>query len=89
MLACGMVAFCAAASDVLVQAMMQASVSDHLRGRAMGAWVLALGAGPIGHLELGALIVWVGAPFGLVLNGAVLVVTGLWVAAASPRIKRL
>ena len=89
MLACGLVASFAASGDVLSQAMMQASVPDHLRGRAMGAWVLALGAGPIGHVELGVLIVAVGAPAGLVLNGVVLVATGVWVMAALPRIRRL
>ena len=89
MLACALVALFAASGDVLSQAMMQASVPDHLRGRAMGAWVLALGAGPIGHVELGMLTVAVGAPAGLVLNGVVLIATGLWVMAALPRIRRL
>ena len=89
MLACGLVAFFAASGDVLTQAMMQASVADHLRGRAMGAWVLALGAGPVGHIELGALIVVVGAPLGLALNGAILIATGVWVMTAIPRIRRL
>ncbi len=79
----------AAGGDVLSQAMMQASVPDHLRGRAMGAWVLALGAGPVGHVELGMLIVVVGAPAGLLLNGAVMIATGVWVMAALPRIRQL
>jgi MFS family permease len=89
MLACALVASFAAGGDVLSQAMMQASVPDHLRGRAMGAWVLALGAGPLGHVELGMLIVVVGAPAGLVLNGAVLIATGVWVMAGLPRIRKL
>ena len=40
--------------------MLQLSVSNELRGRAMGIWVLALGFGPIGHLELGSVAEAVG-----------------------------
>ena len=55
--------------------MMQLCVSDHLRGRAMGAWVLALGAGPVGHLELGVIVAWSGAAAGLALNGVALIIS--------------
>jgi MFS family permease len=89
MAATAVVAFCAASSDVLVQVMMQLCVSDHLRGRAMGAWVLALGAGPIGHLELGVLVGWFGAAAGLAINGGILVGCGLLLMATMPQIRRL
>ncbi|MEM7403744.1 MAG: MFS transporter [Pseudomonadota bacterium] len=87
MLATAFVAFSAASSDVLVQSMMQLCVSEHLRGRAMGAWVLALGAGPVGHVELGAVVGAVGASAGLLLNGLVLVTAGALVAALVPRVR--
>ena len=47
------IAFCAVASDVLTQSMMQLAVPSELRGRAMGAWQVAVGFSPIGHLEMG------------------------------------
>ena len=45
----------AAANDILSQSMMQRCVPDRLRGRAMGLWVVAVGTGPLGHLEIGLL----------------------------------
>lgn len=89
MVATALVAFSAASSDVLVQSMMQLCVSDHLRGRAMGAWVLALGAGPVGHVELGAVVGAIGASAGLLLNGFVLVAAGGAVALLVPRVRKL
>lgn len=89
MVACACIAFCAAANDVLVQSMMQLCVSDHLRGRAMGAWVLALGAGPVGHLELGVIVAWSGAAAGLALNGVALMACGAAVLVFLPRIRKL
>ena len=89
LLAVGMVAFIAAASDVLTQSMMQLSVANELRGRAMGVWVLAVGFGPVGHLELGFLSVWLGLATGLAVNGAVLVVIAVIVALAMPKLRQL
>ena len=43
------IAFCAVASDVLTQSMMQLAVPGALRGRAMGAWQVAVGFSPIGR----------------------------------------
>ena len=42
--------------DVMSQTLIQSSVPKHMRGRAMGAWVLAIGTLPIGQLEMGLLI---------------------------------
>jgi MFS family permease len=89
MFATALIAFCAASTDVLVQTMMQLCVSDRLRGRAMGAWVLALGAGPIGHLELGLIIGWAGAATGLALNGGIMIVCGVVIIATMPRLRNL
>ncbi|MBT6276041.1 MAG: MFS transporter, partial [Chromatiales bacterium] len=76
MLVAALIAMAAASCDVLVQSMLQLSVADHLRGRAMGAWVLALGAGPIGHLQVGFLGGVIGASATLAVNGGVMIALG-------------
>ena len=69
--------------------MMQLSVSNELRGRAMGIWVLALGFGPLGHLELGIVSDTFGLQGGLLLNGLVLIWIAVLVALYVPRLRRL
>ena len=78
----------ASCCDILVQTMLQLCVSDHLRGRAMGAWTLSLGAGPIGHVETGALAGLLGAGLTLTVNAGALVAVAL-VALAMPALRRL
>ena len=78
-----------ASSDVLTQSMVQLSVENHLRGRAMGAWTLAIGSAPLGHLEMGALIVALGVEGALAANGAALVVVGVITALVVPRLRQL
>lgn len=87
--AVGIVAVMAAASDVLTQSMMQLSVANTLRGRAMGAWVLAVGFAPVGHLEMGGLTVSLGLSNALLVNGGVLIVIGTVVALMAPRLRAL
>lgn len=87
--AVGLVALLATASDVLTQSMMQLSVANELRGRAMGVWVLAVGVAPIGHLQMGALSVAIGLSNALAVNGAILVAVGVLVAVAAPRLRQL
>ena len=79
----------AVASDILTQSMMQLSVANRLRGRAMGVWVLAIGVAPAGHIEMGALAVSIGVSGALFANGAVLVAIGVFIALAVPRLRRL
>ena len=50
----------AALSDVLSQGLVQLSVPNEMRGRAMGSWMLAIGTAPVGHLQMGALASGVG-----------------------------
>ena len=83
------IAFCAVASDVLTQSMMQLAVSGPLRGRAMGAWQVAVGFSPIGHLEMGLVAGAVGTAAALVLNGAALVLVALGAGAASRRLREM
>ena len=75
--ALGVIAALAVATDVLSQSMIQYSVPDHMRGRAMGAWVFAIGAAPLGHLELGFLIDALGMSNALLVNGTLLACLGL------------
>jgi len=89
LIAVAMIAVFASASDILVQSMMQLSVPPALRGRAMGAWVVALGMGPLGHLELGLLISFFGTALALYLNGFVLLAVGLAGFLLVPSIRRI
>lgn len=63
-------------SDVLSQSIMQLVVGNRLRGRAMGAWVVAIGTAPVGNLQIGAVAAVIGVSSALALNGAGLVVLG-------------
>ncbi|MFT5391145.1 MAG: MFS family permease [Gammaproteobacteria bacterium] len=71
------IAALAVATDVLSQSMMQLSVADAMRGRAMGVWVFAIGAAPLGHLELGFLVDQLGVADALLVNGCMLVTLAL------------
>ena len=43
----------ASIADVLHQSLLQLSVSNEQRGRAMGSWIVGIGSAPAGHLEVG------------------------------------
>lgn len=83
------VAAMATSSDVLTQSMMQLSVPDRLRGRAMGCWVFAIGWAPFGHLEMGSLAAWLGVSGALSVNGCALIAVGILVAVSVPRLRKL
>ncbi len=83
------VAGLATATDVFSQSMMQLSVPNHLRGRAMGFWVFAIGTAPLGHLEMGALAALLGAGGALLVNGATLICVGILATVAVPRLRKL
>ncbi len=83
------VAACAAAGDVLAQSILQLCVPDRLRGRAMGIWVLAVGTGPVGHLQMGALAGAAGLGFALSLNGLILMTVGGGCLLFAARLRRL
>ena len=89
MVALVFVAALAATSDILTQSLVQLSVPDRLRGRAMGAWVLAVGASPLGHLQMGALAVVLGVGGALAVNGAALIAIGVLTTFVAPRLRRL
>jgi MFS family permease len=66
-----------ATSDVLGQSLMQHAVPAALRGRASGAWVVAIGVGPVGQFQIGALVSWLGVAAALGLSGGALVVVAV------------
>src|SRR5262249_31744862 len=57
--------------------------------RAGGAWVVAIGLGPLGHLQIGALASLFGVGVALGTSGAALVTLALAGALLFPRVRRL
>jgi len=78
-----------ALADLLAQGLMQLNVPAHLRGRAGGAWVVAIGLAPIGQLQIGALASLFGVSVALGASGAGLIVLVGAAALLVPRIRRL
>ena len=80
---------CAMSVDTLYKTLMQSSVPDEQRGRAMGAWVLSIGFAPVGDLGVGGLAGLLGAQGALLINGAVLTLFSLATFVGLPKIRRL
>jgi hypothetical protein len=78
-----------ALADLLAQSLLQLSVPPHLRGRAGGAWVLAIGLAPLGQLQIGALASLFGVSAALGASGLALVALAVVAAALFPRVRRL
>jgi hypothetical protein len=78
-----------ALADLLAQSLLQLSAPAHLRGRAGGAWVVAIGLAPLGQLQIGALasLFGVGVAFGT--SGLALVALAGATALLFPRVRRL
>ena len=76
-------------SNTIYQILMQDSVPNEQRGRAAGAWVLAIGISPAGHLAAGGIAGALGAPTALLVYGAALVLVTAGTALALPGIRRL
>ncbi len=62
---------------------------DHLRGRAGGAWVVAIGLAPLGQLQIGALASLVGVSIAFGASGLALVLLAGSTALLVPRVRRL
>ena len=77
-----------ATCDVLGQTLMQQAVPPHLRGRASGAWVVAIGVGPVGQFQIGALVSWLGVAAALAMSGAALVAVAVGVRLMMVRARR-
>jgi len=83
------VAATASLTDVLSQAMMQRAVADHLRGRAMGAWMISVGMSPLGALEIGAVAAHYGEHVALACNGVAVIVCAGLIGLVVTRMNRL
>jgi hypothetical protein len=78
-----------AIADLLAQSLLQRSVPAHLRGRAGGAWVVAIGLAPLGQLQIGGLASLFGVSAALGASGLALVGLVVATAFAYPRLRRL
>src|SRR5262245_6286684 len=78
-----------ALADLLAQSLLQLAVPAHLRGRAGGAWVVAIGLAPLGQLQIGALASPFGVSVALAGSGRALVGSAVRTALLFPRIRRL
>jgi MFS transporter len=78
-----------AIADLLAQSLLQRSVPAHLRGRAGGAWVVAIGLAPLGQLQIGGLASLIGVSAALGASGLALVGLVAATAFAYPRLRRL
>ncbi|HMH52854.1 MAG TPA: MFS transporter [Candidatus Acidoferrum sp.] len=78
-----------ALADLLSQSLLQLSVPPHLRGRAGGAWVLAIGLAPVGQLQIGALASLFGVSAALAASGLALVALAVGATVLFPRVRRM
>jgi len=78
-----------ALADLLAQSLLQLSAPEHLRGRAGGAWVVAIGLAPLGQLQIGALATWFGVSVAFGASGLALVGLAAVTALLFPRLRRL
>jgi hypothetical protein len=78
-----------ALSDILSQSLVQTAVPNELRGRAMGSWVLAVGMGPLGHLQIGALATALTVTFALATHGLGLLALAAGSAFFFPKLRKL
>jgi MFS family permease len=78
-----------ATTDVLAQTLIQLAVPSGQRGRAGGAWVVAIGMAPLGQFQVGALASALGVGAALGVNGLALIVIACGAAALVPRLRRL
>lgn len=78
-----------ALADLLAQSLLQLRVPEHLRGRAGGAWVVAIGLAPLGQVQIGALASLWGVSAALGASGLGLVALAGVTALLYPRLRAL
>jgi Major Facilitator Superfamily len=78
-----------ALADLLAQSLLQLSMPSHLRGRAGGAWVVAIGLAPLGQLQIGALASLFGVSVALGTSGLALALLAGATALLFPRVNRV
>ena len=77
------------ATDILHHTLLQLSVPNEQRGRAMGSWIMGTGMAPVGHLEIGYVATVASARIALLTNGIALAALAVLMLLAMPRIRRL
>lgn len=88
LLVIAVVGMMAASFDALQWTMLQANVPDHMRGRAMGGWIFAIGFGWVGSLELGVIAEVFSVTWALSVNGIGLMILGATALVFSGRLRR-
>lgn len=78
-----------ALADLFAQSLTQLSAEGAHRGRAGGAWVVAIGLAPLGQLQIGALASLFGVSIALGASGIGLVALTFGAALAFPRVRHL
>jgi MFS family permease len=78
-----------ALTDLLAQSLLQLTSPPELRGRAGGAWVVAIGLAPLGQLQIGALASLLGVSAALAASGLALVGLAGATRRVFPQIRRL
>jgi hypothetical protein len=76
-------------SDILSQSLIQAGAPRGQRGRAGGAWVVAIGTAPLGQLQIGALASLLGVSAALGVSGLGLILVTAAAAFCFPRLRAL
>ena len=79
----------ASVTDILHQSMLQLSVPNQQRGRAMGSWIVGIGTAPVGQLQIGYLSGLASPKVALLVNGTVLAVLAVAMGVVMPRLRRL
>lgn len=72
----------------LINTLLQSSLDEAYRGRAMSVFTLAMNTMPLAGLQAGLLATAFGAPLALTANGVVVVVSTAVAAALVPRLRR-
>jgi MFS transporter, DHA1 family, staphyloferrin A biosynthesis exporter len=78
-----------ALADLQAQSLLQLSVPKELRGRAGGAWVVAIGLAPLGQLQIGALASLFGVSVAFGTSGVALTILAVATGLLFPRVKRV
>jgi MFS family permease len=75
-------------STVLRNLIRQLETPDRLRGRMTGINMVFFMGGPqLGELEAGAVAHWLGAPFSVISGGIGCLISTVWIAAKTPRLR--
>lgn len=79
----------ASVTDILHQSLLQLSVPNQQRGRAMGSWIVGIGTAPVGQLQIGYLSGLASPKIALIVNGTLLAVLAVTMGIVMPRLRRL